>query len=150
MTGLLCVCVIDARAQMRVDGSLFAQRFESRPVYGPGAGFHFSFFNYALELVASGGYYHTPADETESWNVRVDWRVNLPTGISPIRPYVGGGVDRTIDDGIRTTSGVAVAGFYLRLGDRIHPFGEAWYRAAPQLEDFRFRAGLRFQFLPPY
>lgn len=138
-----------ATAQMRVDGSLFAQRFEDRPVYGPGAGLHFSFFNYALELVASGGWYHTPDDPVESWNVRMDWRVNLPTGVLPLRPYLGGGIDRTIDEGVRTTSALAVGGFYLRMGNRIHPFAEATYRAAPQLEDFRFRAGLRFQFMRP-
>lgn len=142
---------VPATAQMRVDGSLFAQRFEDRPVYGPGAGIHFSFFDYALELTASGGWYHTPDDPVESWNVRLDWRVNLPVGALPLRPYIGGGIDRTIDEGVRTTSALAVGGLYLRapFGNRIHPFVEATYRAAPSLEDFRFRAGLRFQFMRP-
>jgi hypothetical protein len=150
--GLLTLLVAaPATAQMRADGSLFLQRFDDRPVYGPGAGLHFSFFNYAVELVASGGYYHTPDDPKETWNVRMDMRVNLPAGALPLRPYLGGGLDRTIDAGVRTTSALAVGGFYLRapIGNRIHPFVEATYRAAPGLEDFRFRAGLRFQFVRP-
>ena len=136
---------------MRVDGSLFAQRFETRPVMGPGGALHFSFFDYALEIVASGGYYVTPDDPTESWNIRVDARVNLPLGVLPVRPYIGVGIDRTTDEGIRTASGDAIAGIHLRIpfGPSVLPFAEAAYRAAPRLEDFRFRAGLRFQFTRP-
>ena len=135
---------------MRVDGSLFGQRFETRPVYGPGGALHFSFWDYAVEVVASGGYYVTPESPAESWNVRVDSRINLPTGHFPIRPYIGFGVDRTVDEGDRTTSGAALGGAYFRLRDRFFPFAEGWYRTAPDLEDFRFRFGVRIQFLSPY
>lgn len=150
LIGVGSVFGTDATAQVRIDGTLFAQKFDTRAVYGPGGGLHFSFFDYALEIVASGGFYHTPDDGTESWNVRVDTRLNLPTGRAPVRPYIGLGLDRTVDDGVRTTSGAALGGVYLNiLSDRVHPFAEAWYRSAPKLDDFRFRAGLRFQFLDP-
>lgn len=150
LIGVGCVLGTGATAQVRVDGSLFAQKFDTRPVYGPGGAVHFSFFDYALEIVASGGYYHTPDERTESWNVRLDTRVNLPTGNTRVRPYIGVGLDRTVDAGVRTTTGAALGGLYLNLlSHRVHPFAEAWYRSAPNLDDFRFRAGLRFQFLDP-
>jgi hypothetical protein len=147
---LVALTAVPASAQMRVDGSLFAQRFEKRPVYGPGGALHFSFYNYAFELTASGGYYVTPADTLESWDVRIDARLNLPS-LSLIRPYVGVGMDRAIDEDRKRNTGVVVGGAYLGFGfgRRIHPFVEGVYRAAPALQNFRFRAGLRIQFLDP-
>ncbi len=153
LAGALIAIVLSttpASAQMFVDGSLFAQRFEKRPVYGPGGALHFAFYNYALELVASGGYYVTPDNSSESWDVRIDARINLPSLIL-LRPYVGGGFARSVTESVKTSTGVVMAGTYLGflLGRRIHPFVEGEYRAAPVLGDFRFRAGLRFQFRDP-
>ncbi len=146
----IALSVAPASAQMFVDGALFAQRFEKRPVYGPGAALHFAFYNYALELVVSGGYYVTPENSSDSWDVRLDSRVNLPS-LYLIRPYAGVGYARTVTENTKTSTGIVVAGTYLGflLGRRIHPFLEGEYRAAAALGDFRFRAGLRFQFRDP-